>query len=136
MENRENAITGEERKVVYLCNGEVPYCSKKICYKTIGAFLAGYTCEYTSDVRYALNFQNEGTDYAYYEKKREEDQKKTEGYRLEVPRTINIDGVEIPTYQTLWEKNMKTNLRIDRCIKTLVVIVLAEVALALSILFE
>ena len=62
--------------------------------------------------------------------------KKTEGYRFEVPRTIGIDGVEIPTYQALWEKDRKTNLRIDRCTKTLIVITLAEVALALTLLFK
>lgn len=131
MENRENDLTGEERKIVYLCNGEVPYCKKTICYKTKPS--NGGVCRHTADVRYALNFRKDTGALFYYEK---EDQKKTEGYRLKVPETIDIDGVEIPTYKTLWEKNMKTNLRIDRCTKTLIVIVLAEVALALTLLFK
>lgn len=131
MENRENDLTGEERKIAYLCNGEVPYCEKTICYKTKPS--NGGVCKHTADVRYALNFRKDAGALFYYEK---EDQKKTEGYRLKVPETIDIDGVEIPTYKTLWEKNMKTNLRIDRCTKTLIVIVLAEVALALTLLFK
>ena len=34
MENKENDLTGKKREIVYLCNGEVPYCEKTICYKT------------------------------------------------------------------------------------------------------
>lgn len=134
MENRENALTGEERKVVYLCNGEAPCRESALCYKTQPS--NGGVCKYTRDVRHALNFRKVAKTQAYYEIGQEEDQKKTEGYRLKVPETIDIDGVEIPTYKTLWEKNMKTNLRIDRCTKTLIVIVLAEVALALTLLFK
>ena len=134
MENRENALTGEERKVVYLCNGEAPCCESTLCYKTQPSNRD--VCKHTADVKYALNFRKEGEEPFYREKEREEDQKKTEGYRLKVPETIDIDGVEIPTYKTLWEKNMKTNLRIDRCTKTLIVIALAEVALALTLLFK
>lgn len=131
MKNGENNLTGEKGKVLYLCNGEVPYCEKTICYKVKPPY--GGVCKHTTDVRYALNFRKDAGALFYYEK---EDQKKTEGYRLKVPETIDIDGVEIPTYKTLWEKNMKTNLRIDRCTKTLIVIALAEVALALTLLFK
>ena len=134
MENRENDLTGKERGIAYLCNGEVPYCKKTICYKTKPSNVC--VCRRTTDVRYALNFRKDAGAQIYCEKEREEDQKKTEGYRLKVPETIDIDGVEIPTYKTLWEKNMKTNLRIDRCTKTLIVIALAEVALALTLLFK
>lgn len=131
MENKENDLTGKKREIVYLCNGEVPYCEKTICYKTKPSNFG--VCKHTADVRYALNFRKDAGALFYYEK---EDQKKTEGYRFEVPRTIGIDGVEIPTYQALWEKDRKTNLRIDRCTKTLIVITLAEVALALTLLFK
>lgn len=36
--------------IIYLCNGNVPYCTKKYCYKN------GGECRHTPDVRYAKNF--------------------------------------------------------------------------------
>lgn len=57
-------------------------------------------------------------------------------FKTEVPRTIEINGIEIPSYQTFWEKNMKTNLRVDRCVKTIIVLALADAALALALLLK
>ncbi len=45
----------EEHRVFYLCNGEVPYCGKHMCYKKENP--PDDPCRHTKDVRYALNFQ-------------------------------------------------------------------------------
>ena len=58
------------------------------------------------------------------------------GFKTEVPRTIDINEIEIPTYQTLWEMNMKTNLRIDRCVKINIVLAVAVAILAFSVLLK
>ena len=57
-------------------------------------------------------------------------------FKTEVPRTIDINEIEIPTYQTLWEMNMKTNLRIDRCVKINIVLAVAVAVLAFSVLIK
>ena len=38
------------RKVMYLCDGEVPECEKTSCYKN------GGPCRHTTDVDHAMNF--------------------------------------------------------------------------------
>lgn len=58
------------------------------------------------------------------------------GFKTEVPRTIDINEIEIPIYQTLWEMNMKTNLRIDRCVKINIVLAVAVAVLAFSVLIS
>ena len=57
-------------------------------------------------------------------------------FKTEVPRTIDINEIEIQTYQTLWEMNMKTNLRIDRCVKINIVLAVAVAVLAFSVLIK
>lgn len=57
-------------------------------------------------------------------------------FKTEVPRTIDINEIEIPTYQTLWEMNMKTNLRIDRCVKINIVLAVTVAILAFSVLLK
>ncbi len=57
-------------------------------------------------------------------------------FKTEVPRTIDINEIEIPTYQTLWEMNMKTNLRIDRCVKINIVLAVTVAVLAFSVLIK
>ena len=57
-------------------------------------------------------------------------------FKTEVPRTIDINGIEIPTYQVLWEMNMKTNLRIDRCVKTNLVLAVTVAVLAFAVLVK
>ena len=57
-------------------------------------------------------------------------------FKTEVPRTIDINEIEIQTYQTLWEMNMKTNLRIDRCVKINIVLAVAVAILAFSVLLK
>ena len=53
---------GEEARVFYLCNGEVPYCGKHMCYKKENP--PDDPCRHTKDVRYALNFQKK--EYGTY----------------------------------------------------------------------
>lgn len=57
-------------------------------------------------------------------------------FKTEVPRTIDINEIEIQTYQTLWEMNMKTNLRIDRCVKINIVLAVTVAILAFSVLLK
>ena len=57
-------------------------------------------------------------------------------FKTEVPRTIDIKGIDLPTYQTFWEKNMKTDLRIDRCVKTNIVLTVAVATLAIALLLK
>lgn len=57
-------------------------------------------------------------------------------FKTEVPRTIDINEIEIPTYQTLWEMNMKTNLKIDRCVKINIVLAVTVAILAFSVLLK
>lgn len=57
-------------------------------------------------------------------------------FKTEVPRTIDINEIEIPKYQTLWEMNMKTNLRIDRCVKINIVLAVTVAILAFSVLLK
>lgn len=59
-------ITGERRRVFYLCNGEVPYCKKNMCYKNKNA--EDDVCRYTTNVAYALNFQKADKCISYFEK--------------------------------------------------------------------
>lgn len=55
----------ERKKVMYRCNGKVPYCGKSMCYKNKN--LGGYgNCEHTSDVDYAENF-TKAPSGIYYE---------------------------------------------------------------------
>lgn len=62
--------------------------------------------------------------------------KSVKEFKTEVPRTIDINDIEIPSYQTLWEMNMKTNLRIDRCVKTNIVLAITTTVLAIALLFK
>lgn len=56
-----------EDKVFYLCDGNVPDCSKTNCYKQIDGSL--FTCRHTSDVSHAINFKKT-RDGRYMEKKK------------------------------------------------------------------
>lgn len=59
-------ITGEKRRVFYLCNGEVPFCKKSICYKNENA--TDVVCRHTTNIAYALNFQKGDGCVDYFEK--------------------------------------------------------------------
>ena len=37
-------------------------------------------------------------------------------------KTIFIEGQEIPTYQTIWESNLKRDARIDRLVKAVIIL--------------
>lgn len=51
-------------------------------------------------------------------------------------RTITIDGQEIPTYQTVWELNMKTNRRIDWISKAVCVLAVAGIIVSVYCLLK
>lgn len=53
-------------KVFYLCDGEVPECTKTHCYKREDET---EPCRHTSNVAHAINFQqmSKRSDAAYYE---------------------------------------------------------------------
>ncbi len=59
------AITVREgaREVFYICNGEDPKCCKKYCFKN-----GTGNCQYTTDVRYAKNFNHDDMRNKFYEK--------------------------------------------------------------------
>lgn len=40
------------KKILFLCDGNVPECKKTHCYKS------GGECKCTSDIRHAINFEN------------------------------------------------------------------------------
>lgn len=49
-------------KLFYLCDGEVPECRKKGCYKN------GGECKHTSNIKHAINFRKGVAGKSYYEK--------------------------------------------------------------------
>ena len=56
----------EKGRTFYLCNGEVPYCRKRSCYKNKNA--TEEACLHTTNVAYALNFEKVGKGIDYFEK--------------------------------------------------------------------
>lgn len=48
-------VKKEQEKVIYRCNGKVPYCKKSMCYKN-KRLQTPDVCEHTSDIDYAENF--------------------------------------------------------------------------------
>ena len=58
-------LTGEKRRVFYLCNGEIPYCGKNTCYKNKN--YKEEPCRYTTNVAYALNFGKGDKGISYFE---------------------------------------------------------------------
>ena len=59
-------LTGEKRRVFYLCNGEIPYCGKNTCYKNKN--YEEEPCRHTTNVAYALNFEKGDKGISYFEK--------------------------------------------------------------------
>ena len=51
-----------DRKVFYLCDGNVPECKKTFCYQN------GGECRHTSDIKHALNFDIPRKGSCYFEK--------------------------------------------------------------------
>lgn len=51
-------------KVLYLCDGEVPGCMKKHCYKRTKD---EECCRHTKDINHAINFKKERPHGAYME---------------------------------------------------------------------
>lgn len=53
-----------EKKIFYLCDGEVESCPKRMCYKNLEKVEG--LCRHTSDIKHAVNFkitQNGEGDY-------------------------------------------------------------------------
>lgn len=48
------------KKILFLCDGNVPECKKTHCYKS------GGECKCTSDIRHAINFENVSEYGTYY----------------------------------------------------------------------
>lgn len=65
----EHLLGGEQKRIFYLCDGNVPTCKKSTCYKNPGKKNTCPPCSYTKDVRHALNFRrrSENVHAAYYE---------------------------------------------------------------------
>lgn len=52
------------------------------------------------------------------------------------PKSILIDGVEIPSYQYIWEKMAATEMRIDRLRKCLLINSACSIALAIALILK
>ena len=66
----EYLLGGEQKRVFYLCDGIVPTCKKNTCYKNPEKKNTCPPCNYTSDIKHALNFHktSKHAHGAYYEK--------------------------------------------------------------------
>lgn len=53
----EYLLGGEQKRILYLCDGNVPTCKKSICYKNAGESDPCSVCHYTKDVTHAVNFK-------------------------------------------------------------------------------
>jgi hypothetical protein len=53
---------GKYGDVFYLCDGEVPECKKRICFKN------GGMCKWTTDIKHAVNFWKPSANSKYREK--------------------------------------------------------------------
>lgn len=55
-----------EKKIFYLCDGEVESCPKRRCYKNLEKVEG--LCRYTSDIKHAVNFKiTQNGEGNYYE---------------------------------------------------------------------
>ena len=65
----EYLLGGEQKKVLYLCDGNVPTCKKNTCYKNPKRKGDCPPCTFTKDVAHALNFRkaSKHVQAAYYE---------------------------------------------------------------------
>lgn len=52
------------------------------------------------------------------------------------PTSVLIDGVLVPSYQTMWEKNMEQNCRIERLVWSSVIQGIAIIVLAIALLLK
>ena len=51
-----------DKKIFYLCDGEVPECEKTDCHKSGGG------CKHTSNIKHAVNFRKGIAGENYFEK--------------------------------------------------------------------
>lgn len=58
-------MSNGERRVFFLCNGEVPCCKKTMCYKNNNT--EDEVCRHTINVAYALNFKRGDDNISYFE---------------------------------------------------------------------
>lgn len=47
-----------EKKIFYLCDGEIESCPKRMCYKNLKKEEIEAECRHTSDIKHAVKFQN------------------------------------------------------------------------------
>lgn len=52
-----------EKKIFYLCDGNVPECKKEHCYKQTD----DDPCRHTSNISHAINFRGENEKTSYFE---------------------------------------------------------------------
>lgn len=50
-----------DKKIFYLCDGEVPECKKRSCYKR------GGECKHTTNIKHAANFRKSIKGETYFE---------------------------------------------------------------------
>lgn len=65
----EYLLGGEQKKILYLCDGNIPTCKKSTCYKNAGENDSCPVCNYTKDVTHAVNFKKTRSAHeSYFEK--------------------------------------------------------------------
>lgn len=56
------------------------------------------------------------------------------GFLEKVPASIEINGIDIPSYQRFWEETRRIETRIDRCQKAIVILGIANIALGIALI--
>lgn len=57
-----------EKKIFYLCDGEIESCPKRMCYKNLKKEEIEAECRHTSDIKHAVNFKiTQNGESNYYE---------------------------------------------------------------------
>lgn len=56
------------------------------------------------------------------------------GFLEKVPGSIEINGIDIPSYQRFWEETRRIETRIDRCQKEIIILCIANIALWIALI--
>ena len=56
------------------------------------------------------------------------------GFLEKVPGSIEINGIEIPSYQRFWEETRRIETRMDRCQKAIIIQGIAIIALSIALI--
>ena len=126
----------DPQKIFFLCDGEVPECKKTMCFKNN----KNDPCRWTSDIKHAKNFKDHGEHGTYYEEEYESKTVKRSNYEIPYmgknPDTIIVDGIQIPSYQIFWETTVKTEGRVGRLCKAVILLSIAVGAMALTLILK